>query len=183
MDTPTLSKPVKRASKGIEPDAEKIDQPSDMNLGLGETPFTRPTPSDVITEPNPLRMDHAEELKFNEEPVKIMAHPSTDPHAPMYVEGWCNGKGVERWINGLGWCEVKFIPVGEVCIVKRKYVGQWLSGRSVNVITVEDKADGSEPKNMLRRTVTGTHTIQIIEDPNPRGRDWALRLMRMTVRT
>lgn len=183
MDTPTLSKPVKRTSKEILPDAEKIDQPSDMNLGLGETPFHRPSPSDVITEPNPLRMDYAAELAFNEEPVKIIAHPSSDPHAPMYVEGWVNGKGVERWINGLGWCEVKFIPVGEPCIVKRKYLEQWLRGRSVNVMTVEDKADGSEPKNLLRRTVSGTHMIQIVEDKNPRGVEWAHRLMRMTVRT
>jgi hypothetical protein len=126
-------------------------------------------------------MEYAEELRFNEDPVTIIAHTSADPNAPLYIEGWVNGRGVERWLEGLGWCEVKFIPVGEPVTVKRKYVEQWLRGRTVGVQTVEDKADGSEPRNMLRRIVSGTHTIQIVEDRNPRGAEWARRLMRMTV--
>jgi len=182
METATPSKPVKRQSKEIPPDAEKIDQPADINLGLGDTPFYRPTPSEVIIEKSPLRMDYADELKFNEEPVKIMAHAAADPNAPLYVEAWVNGKGVEQWIEGLGWCEVKFIPVDTEVVVKRKYVEVWLRGRAVNVMTIQDAADGSEPKNLLRRTVTGSHTISILDD-SPRGKDWARRLMRMAAST
>jgi hypothetical protein len=183
METATPSKPVKRQAKEILPDAEKIDQPSDINLGMGFTPFERPTPSEVLIEKSPLRMDYADELKFNEEPVKIMAHASADPNAPLYVEAWVNGKGVEQWIENIGWVEVKFIPVSQPVIVKRKYLEVWLRGRAVNVVTVQDKADGSEPQNLLRRTVTGSHTISILEDKNPRGGEWAHRLMRMTAST
>lgn len=173
--------PVKRntRSKGeVYPDAEKPAQVPDIDLGMGNTPFDRPKPDIVVAEPN-LEKDYLEELAFLEEPVTVHAYPSPDPFAPMFVQGWVNGKGVERWIEGLGWVEVKHIPVNEDVIVKRKYVDQWLRGRTVNVQTLEDKADGSEPRNMLNRHTLRAHTIHIRYDANPKGIEWAKRLQRM----
>lgn len=173
------SKPIKRASKILEPDEEKIPQPSDVHLGLGETPFVRPDPVELAVAETPLVPSQAEGLAFNEEPVMIMVNPSDNPDAALYIEAWVNGKGVERFLEGLGWAEVRFIPVGEEVIVKRKYLEVWLRSKTMGVHTPQEVADGQEPTNPLRRTFSRTHSISILEDKNPKGREWARQMMRL----
>ncbi len=179
MDTTVnVSKASKHGRRELHPNMEPPDQPSALDLGMGNTPFTRPTPPEVQVSDKPLEHDFATQLAFNENPVTILANPSADPNAALYIEAWVNGKGVERWFDGIGWVEVKFIPVGEDVIVKRKYLEVWLRSKTMGVHTVEDKADGSEPRNILRRTVSNGHSISIIEDKHPLGREWAKRIMR-----
>ena len=178
----TIEKKPRLRSRDILPDEEKIPQPSPIDLGLGETPFVRPAPQEILIEKSPIENDQAARLAFNEEPVSIIAHASSDPNAPLYVEGWVNGVGVERWLDNLGWVRVGSIPTGEEVTVKRKYVDQWLRSRYVNIRTLEDKADGSEPRNEYRLSVSGSHQIQITNDANPRGAEWARQLMRMPAR-
>lgn len=173
------SKPIKRTSKILEPDEEKIPQPADVALGLGDTPFVRPAPLELSVAEAPLPKSYEEALAFNEEPVTIMVNPSDNPEAALYIEAWVNGKGTERYLEGIGWAEVKFIPVGEEVIVKRKYLEVWLRSKTMGVHTPQEMADGNEPTNPLKRTFSRTHSISILEDRNPRGREWARQLMRL----
>lgn len=168
---------AKLHSKELEPDTEKLDQPSPLDIGLGVDPFVRPDP-DIHVAETPVTLDYAGMLAFNEEPVTIEIPASSDPFAPLYVEAWVNGKGIERFLEGIGWTEVKFVPVDTPVTIKRKYLENLLRSKKMNVMTIPDKADGSEPRNLVNRTYSRTHAIRIIEDRNPRGTEWAKAMQR-----
>jgi len=184
MPTTDVKKPIRR-TKELEPDDERVEQLSDINFGLGNTPFTHPGPAVVEIE-KPLLKDYMELLKFNEEPVEIEGIASADPHAPMFLEAWVQGKGIEQWVDKIGWVEVKFIPVNTRVTIKRKYLEVLIRSKVMGVHTVEDKADGSEPRNILRRTSAHTMNIRIIKDTDPPGQqgyreEWARRIMRQSI--
>jgi len=182
--TVATKRPTRKLSE-LEPDAVKTDQLPPIDMGMGNTPFTHPD-APVIEVCTPFTKDHQFLLAFNEEPVEIEVMGSGDPHAPLFQEAWVNGKGVERMIEGLGWCEVKFFPVNTPVIIKRKYVEVLLRSKTMGVHTVEDRADGTEPRNVLRRTSANACTVRIIEDRDPPGqagyrREWAKRLMSLAL--
>lgn len=178
--------PVTRRPRALEPDDQKVEQLSPVDMGMGNTPFTRPAPPVIEVVEKPLEKDYAKLLAFNEEPVTIRANQGAGDHAPLYLEAWVNGKGIERWFPGLGWIEVKHIPVEEEMIIKRKYLEVLLRSKAMLVSTPEDKADGSEPKNLVIRRSVNTHSITIVEDKDPPGevgyrREWARRIQRAAV--
>jgi hypothetical protein len=80
-----------------------------------------------IVEVEDLRMLHAEELLFNEEPCTIILHKQAVEHAPMVQTFFCNGQQVD-------------IPVNEPVTIRRKFVS--IIARSiretVNTVVVDD---------------------------------------------
>ncbi len=184
--TPSKLPPVTSRGPALEPDDQKVEQLSSVDMGMGNTPFTRPTPPEIAMVEKPLHKDQARLLAFNEEPVLIRASQGAGDNAPLFLEAWVNGKGIERWFEGIGWVEVKHIPVEEELTIKRKYLEVLLRSKAMLVSTPEDKADGSEPRNLIIKKSVNTHSIAIIEDRDPPGevgyrREWARRIQRLAV--
>lgn len=184
--TPSKLPPVSLRTGELEPDDQKVEQLSPLNIGLGETRFDRPSPPDLTVAEKPLMKGEAELLAFNEEPVTIVCNQGAGDHAPLFMEAWVNGKGIERWFPNLGWVEVKHIPVEEEVTIKRKYLEVLLRSKSLLISTPEDRADGSEPRNLVIRRSVNVHSVTIIEDRDPPGeagyrREWAKRIQRLAV--
>lgn len=184
--TPSKLPPVTRRGPALEPDDQKVEQLSPVDMGMGDTPFERPTPPDLTVSEKPLEKDQAKLLAFNEEPVTIVAHQGAGDHAPLFLEAWNQGKGIEQYFPKLGWVEVKHIPVEEEVIIKRKYLEQLMRSKVLLISTPEDRADGSEPRNLVIRRSINTHAITIVEDRDPPGeigyrREWARRIQRLPI--
>jgi hypothetical protein len=184
--TPPTVAPVSLRTGELEPDDQPVEQLSPHDMGMGNTPFTRPAPPDITVVEKPLTKDQAKLLAFNEEPVTIVANQGAGDNAPLFLEAWVQGKGIECWYPQFGWVEKKHIPVDTEVIVKRKYLEVLLRSKALLVSTPEDKADGSEPRNLIIRRSVNTHSITIVEDKDPPGeigyrREWARRLQRLSI--
>jgi hypothetical protein len=184
--TPSKLAPVTRRGTALEPDDQKVEQLSPVDMGMGNTPFDRPAPPEIEIVEKPLEKDQAKFLAFNEEPVTIRCNQGAGDNAPLYMEAWVNGKGIEQYFPKQGWIEVKHIPVEEESIIKRKYLEVMLRSKALLVSTPEDKADGSQPKNLVIKRSVNTHSITIIEDLDPPGeigyrREWARRIQRLPI--
>lgn len=119
-------------------------------------------------------MDYVNELKFNEDPVTIRIEPSSERNASSVHPVWCNGKGAEVFIRDR-WREVTWLPVNIDLIVKRKYVAIMMSAKIDRVETQIIKNMDSE-ENRVNRITTPVCTFSIVNDPNPRGRDWFIQM-------
>jgi hypothetical protein len=184
--TPSKLPPVSIRTGELEPDDQKVEQLSPVDMGMGNTPFERPTPPEIDLVEKPLEKDQAKLLAFNEEPVTIRCNQGAGDNAPLYMEAWVQGKGIERYYPKHGWIEVKHIPVEEECIIKRKYLEVMLRSKALLISTPEDRADGSEPRNLVIKRSVNTHSITIVEDKDPPGeigyrREWARRIQRLPV--
>lgn len=184
--TPSKLPPVSVRTGELQPDDQKIEQLPTIDMGLGDTHFDRPTPPDLTVAEKPLEKDQAMLLAFNEEPVTIVCNQGAGDHAPLFVEAWVQGKGIERLFPGLGWVEVKHIPVEVECTIKRKYLEVLLRSKALLISTQEDKADGSEPRNLVIRRSVNMQSVTIIEDRDPPGevgcrREWARRIQRLSI--
>lgn len=169
------SKPKPLISSDVTP-----EQPADVDLGMpGEdVGFDKPDLS-ILHHPEKPEVVNADEqqlrnLAFEEEEVEIEISQEPGEHAPVDIFCGVNGKSIEmkigdHWVLLENWARVGF-PF----ITKRKYVGVLLRSRLTNVITVPDRADGSMPKNILRRNPSAVYVVQIIRD-TPKGRDWAIK--------
>lgn len=150
---------------------EAMSDIGDQNAFAGDTIETADTmPSN----------DQAAKLMFNEEPVTIMLTPSDAENAVPYYPTWCNGKGTEILINGR-WIEATYVPVGIEFTTKRKYVGILAGAKQMRpktVVTGGPYGGGFEASNRLERPVVQTVPFQVIEDANPRGRDWLKEVLR-----
>ena len=121
---------------------------------------------------------YADELSFMDEPVTIRLEPSASENAPPKYPIWVNGKGAEVFINDR-WQEVTYLPVGQVLITKRKYVGVLATAKSDSVRTSHDAPGMAEfINNRTDRRTTAVASFSIIEDRNPRGAAWLTELRR-----
>jgi hypothetical protein len=120
-----------------------------------------------------------DELAFNEEPVTIRLEPSSDKNAPTMIPAWNNGKGCEVWDSRLNqWQEWKYIPVGKVLTVKRKYVATFASAKYDSVSTVHGSTQEENPRNEIKRFTSAVASFSVIEDRNPRGVEWLNEIRR-----
>lgn len=184
--TPPKLAPVSIRKGELAHDDQRVNQLPTIDMGMGNTPFAHPTPPSIDLVDKPLIKGQAELVKFNEEPVTIRASQGAGDHAPLFLEAWVNGKGIERYFPQLGWIEVKHIPVEEEVIIKRKYLEVLLRSKAMMISTPEDRADGSEPRNLVIRRSVNTHSINILEDRDPPGevgyrKEWARRIQRLAV--
>ena len=182
MTTAAPTRKLSRKPTPLEPDVVKPEQLSPLDIGLGETPFHHPAPPQIQPVDKPLTKSYEDTLAFEELPVTIFANPVGGDQAPLYLEAWVNGKGIEQWMPQFGgWVEVKHIPVGEEVTIKRKYLGNLLRSKTLLIATPEDKADGSIPRNLINRRTVNSQAITIVRDDHPLGREWAKRMQAASV--
>lgn len=106
---------------------------------------------------------YADELAFNEEVLTIVVHNDANPKEqenPVFVS-----------VNGRN-C---FIPRGPHCLIKRKYVEVLLRAQADSV---QQNVYATEEREFNKLTIVPTqrYPISIINDPNPRGPDWARKI-------
>lgn len=123
-----------------------------------------------------LHKSRLEALAFAEQPICIIVHGSNEKNAQIVHDVWVNGKGAEVFVNGK-WVEFGCIPVGIEVITKRKYVEVLARKKSDSVRTEVIKHADSEQNLVHRETIHGC-PFSVIEDRDPRGREWLATIMR-----
>jgi hypothetical protein len=121
--------------------------------------------------------DYMAELAFMDEPVTIRLQPSSDPNAIARFVVWVNGKGAEILQNGR-WNEIAWLPVGEVIIIKRKYLEVIARTKIDTVRTPSMEALTDHPDNRPTRFTSAVHSFTVIEDKSKRGAAWLTELLR-----
>lgn len=143
-----------------------VTQPSAIAVPL-EGKLAVQEPEKIAVLDKPLESDYLEALKFNEEVIEIMLQPSSEENAPMVVDVYVNG-------------EAKWIPVGQQVPLKRKFVEVLMRSKPVSIQT-EHESHQSGAKvinNRIIRNTRAKYPLSILNDPNPKGREWVNRIMR-----
>ncbi len=107
--------------------------------------------------------DQLAELAFNEEVLTIRLERSPEKNAPKFVDAYVNGE--QAWI-----------PVGQPCNIKRKFVAVLARAQPYDVQTEVDDTDG-EPRNRVVRNARSKYPFSVLRDPSPRGFDWLTKVM------
>ena len=117
-----------------------------------------------------------DEVAFNEEAITIELLPSQDENAPKSVPIWVNGKGAEVLTEDGKWISMTFLPVDQPLITKRKYVEVLARCKTGNVKAYFVENIGQDPTNHVERRNFFRYPFSVIEDKNPRGREWLRRI-------
>ena len=125
--------------------------------------------------------DYLDEIKFNEDPVSVVLTPSQDRNAPKQVYCAVNGKGAEVWDErNKRWIEFKYLPVGRVLTVKRKYIEVLARSRAdtFNTREVTPTPLANQDGFALEASTIPTSPITIRHDPaGAKGQEWFSRVM------
>ena len=118
---------------------------------------------DVIE--GPTAEDYAAALAFNEEPVTIVVHETTDKNAIPVPGVFVNGRS-QYFLRG--------VPV----TVRRKFVEALVRTKPISVQTkVTVKSVGEEPVNEVIRTSALLYPFSVIEDKNRNGAAWLRKIL------
>lgn len=152
-----------------------IEQAPDIKMpGLGEDIEREP---DIIpATAEVLNKQYADQIAFMEEPITIMIQPGSDRDPQIVHDVWVNGKGAEVFVNGK-WIEFGCIPVGIEVVTKRKYVEVLARKKTDKISTQVIKHQDGEENKVVRATSHGC-PFSVVEDRNPRGRQWLSDVMR-----
>lgn len=131
----------------------------------------------ILVDPDILKKEYQDELRFNEEPVTIRIEPSSEKNAAAHYPIWNNGKGAEVFQNGK-WMEIGYLPVGRLLIVKRKVLAILVGSKIDRIETVVEEKHDQDPDNKIRRFTSPVHSFSVLEDKNPRGGAWLTELVR-----
>ena len=135
-----------------------------------------PDRENIVVADASLTDNYADELKFMEEPVTIMVNKSPEKFAPLTVDCWVNGKGVEIWDRSNKWIETGWVPVEMPVTIKRKYVEVLARTKHMSVRTeVQQMADGE--RNEIQRSNSLKAQFSVLHDPNPKGAYWLQRII------
>lgn len=129
----------------------------------------------IETDTGVLFDDALAQLAFNEEPVTIIIARGTERYAPEMVQCWVNGKGAEV-LSGGKWITLSWLPTAKEVTTKRKYVEVLLRSKPINYTTEVTQYKDHEI-NEARPHLSSAHTISVIADRNPLGREWLNRVM------
>lgn len=160
----------------LHTDDIKIEQKADI-IGNGRDNSDLVDRGEIIQAQQLPKQEYLDELAFNEEPVTIRIEPSAEKNAALWHPIWCNGKGCEVWHAGQ-WREMTYLPVGQVMIVKRKYVEILLRAKTDTVQTMVAETPGEDPRNTVRRFTSAVVSFSIISDKNPLGAAWVEEIRR-----
>ena len=137
----------------IDPEDIIPDQPPPVYLP-GDLLEKLYVPSDVIqAREEDANKSHADELKFQNEPVMIYIHPQPTEHPDQCVPCFVNGHPGEIWDDGIKrWLAIGFFPIERNIITRRKYVEVIGRARVENVTNeVTYKPDRHSLNNVRRR--------------------------------
>lgn len=131
----------------------------------------------VIVDSSIANKDWLDEIAFGEEPVTIRIEPSSERNAATAHPVWVNGKGAEVFQNNR-WDEITYLPTGRALITKRKYVAVLASAKFDRITTEVEEATVERPRNEIKRFTSSNASFSVLEDKNPKGRDWLTELIR-----
>lgn len=118
-----------------------------------------------------------ENLQFNEEPVTIRIEENARSQFPEpCVQVTVQGKPAEILQNGK-WIPIGWLPIGTEVTTRRKYVEVLMRSRSTTFITKHDNAQVETPRNWVEPRTSSNYPVSILEDRNPKGREWVSRIM------
>lgn len=167
--------PVTMPAKELHTADIPQQQPGDISLAFG-----KPLERGEVIEPldAPLHSEHTQALLMAEEPVTIQIEPSQEENAPRVVDCWVNGKGAEVLDPITGkWMELNCIPIGGPVTTKRKYVEVLARAKFDNIQTKTGDMTQEAPENRIVRNTGRKAVFSVLHDPNPKGREWLIRLM------
>lgn len=108
--------------------------------------------------------EKAARLKFNEEPVTIHLHESTDPNADNVVPVGVNG-------------EMRWLQRGREFTLARKFVERLALARPSSIQTYETRDfDGNRAIGIRKHTAL-KYPFSVIRDDNPKGVEWLRNLL------
>lgn len=110
-------------------------------------------------------------LAFMEEPMTIMLAESTDANADAFVFCAVNGEPADTR-NKTPW-----LRRGVEITTKRKFVERLLRAKPVAIKSVEVVGGDGARSIEYKRSSALRYPFQVIEDQNPRGRDWLRKVM------
>lgn len=164
--------------RALHTDDVKIEQQPVINLETVDASPGR-APEIIKADEANLKKDYLDELAFNEEPVTIVIDQSSEKNAPHAYYVAVNGRGAEVQENGR-WFERKWLMVNQPLTIKRKYVEVLLRSKTTRVETIVPNPGDSDleryPGGKLLRFTSGVCAFSIVNDKNPRGFDWAMKL-------
>ncbi len=170
-----LQNPVKRAYNRKELHSEDfpIAQKADIDL---DSPIIHGEALANIAGDVNHAADYLAQLAFNEEPVTILIEENSrsdfpETHVPVQV----NGKPAEVLQNGK-WLPIGWLPVGIEITTKRKYVEVLARSKTDGIKTVHDEGNVERPRNTVQRRTSANYPMSILEDRNPKGREWLSRV-------
>ncbi len=118
-----------------------------------------------------------EDLAFNEEPVTIRIEENSGSDFPeTYVPVYVNGKGAEVFYNGR-WQEVGWLPIGMEVTTRRKSVEQLARSKVEIVRTQHGDTREEKPQNKVVRRNKSAYALTVLQDDNPKGREWLSRVL------
>lgn len=110
--------------------------------------------------------DYAADLAFMEEKVTILLHRGREKNAPTAEMVGVNGV-------------IKWIPVDTPVKIERKFVENLARAQPLNINTRSGESDGDDLTfNHVQRSLSSLVSFSVLEDANPRGREWLTRVMR-----
>ena len=118
---------------------------------------------EILLVDKPMKTTEMEALAFAEEQVLIRLERNGNKFQPALVDVGVNG--VKEWI-----------PVGRPHKIKRKYLEVLLRAQPINVVTDHEGTTVERPRNVMQRFQSSRHPVTILNDPNPRGHEWAQRV-------
>jgi hypothetical protein len=150
-------------------------QPPEISLAFNK-PLERGEAIELIDKP--LESDYAQALLMAEEPITIQIEPGQEENAPTVVDCWVNGKGAEVLDPRTGkWLELNCLPIGGPITTKRKYVEVLARSKFDTIRTKTGDMTQDQPENRIVRNTGRKAVFSVLEDRNPKGRDWLIRLM------
>jgi len=174
--TDAINAPVRRR-RTMDVSNDQIAQPPSIDLGLEQEPNRG---DDIqVLEAKHLEREYADRLAMDNDPITILIQPSSTENPELTVPVWVQGEGAEVFVNGK-WMKLGFLPIGGEVITKRKYVEALGRARPVNCRTEVVggiQGFGELPRNELRRNSRLINQFTVVEDRNPKGREWLQRLM------
>ncbi len=120
----------------------------------------------LIVDASSLAGDYAAQLAFMEEPVTILLHRGREKNAPTHEHVAVNG-------------QTFWIPVDQPTRLARKFVEVLARAQPMSVTTESGEASGDAITfNHVNRSLYSLASFSVLEDKNPRGREWLTRVMR-----
>lgn len=133
------------------------DSPREMSVtgpAKVDDPVIEPVTAEALR-----NKDKLDKLKFMEEPVTVMVHPSSDKFAKPYIELFVNGirQNVAR---------------GQNQTIKRKYV-ETLARMKLTTYTTSTPIEDGEARNIITPSTGLVAPFSVIHDPSgARGAAW-----------
>jgi hypothetical protein len=144
----------------------EITQPKALPPNLHPDDFE----ADVIVATDAVLNDgYAAELAFMEEMVTIVLYPKREKFAPRVYDFHVQGKGIRVF------CDTP-------TLIPRKYLEVIARSQPYDVKTSynknEDKGEDAVCENFTHRHQSAAHPFTVVEDRNPRGPAWLMKVMR-----